>query len=120
MKTLKLRTLTRVHWSLLGLLLTGAACSLAIPTTRQWVRHRVEALSAALLFKPQTGPAGQGATVIRLPPTTFTVRSYTGKCLEYTPPTGHVGIISTIFGTTVFVNDCNGGATQQVRVEELT
>jgi len=120
MKTLNLRKLTRAHWLLLGVLLAGTAVLFTTRTGRQWVRHRVEALSAALLFKPQTGPAGQGATVIHLPPTTFTVRSFTGKCLEYTPPTGHVGIISTIFGTTVFVNDCNGGATQQVRVEELT
>src|SRR5437016_4578815 len=86
MKTLKLRTFTRVHWLVLGLLCVGMAFVLATPSARQWVRHRVETLGG-LLPKAQTQMQ-------------------------------RIATMSS--GTPVFIDDCDGGATQQVRVEELT
>jgi chromosome segregation ATPase len=56
MKTLKLRTFNRIHWSLLGLAVLGAAFLLTTQPARRWVRHQVAALGVALLPQEQ-GPA---------------------------------------------------------------
>jgi hypothetical protein len=117
MKTLKLIKPTRLHWSLLGLVLLGAALSLASPTARRFVRHRAAALSAALLPKPHTAP-GQ-TFMVRTVPQTFTVRSYGGKCLEFGVPRRPIEQ-AMAKGYPVFISDCNGSAVQQVRIEELT
>src|SRR5262249_55777106 len=107
-------TLTRIHWSALGLALLGAALFLTSQSARLWVRQRVEALSAAVLSKPHTAP-GQ----IQVIPLAFTVteRRDGGKCLEFgaPPPQPHQAII----GNPLFISDCNGTAAQQVRVEEI-
>src|SRR5437899_1650431 len=54
---------------------------------------------------------------------TFNVRSYGGKCLDFGPlPNPVVDRATAVFAGTnpVFINDCNGSASQHVRVVELT
>jgi hypothetical protein len=69
MKTLNLRKLTRIHWSLLGLAVLGAAFLLAT--------HYVAALGAALLPQLQTGPR---APVTATEPTAQNVRAPKPPC----------------------------------------
>lgn len=117
MKTLKINKLSRLHWSLIGLALLGAAMSLTSPTVRGIVQRRATALNASILGQRHAAP-GQTATTAASN-NTFTVRSYGGKCLEF-------GVPRTIIeqrmakNYPVFISDCNGSAAQQVRIEELT
>jgi hypothetical protein len=69
MKTLNLRKLTRIHWSLLGLAVLGAAFLLTTQPARRFVRHQVAALRAALLPQAQTGQIiiGPSAQIVRVP-----------------------------------------------------
>ena len=50
--------------------------------------------------------------------TTFTVRNYNGKCLEFGRSLKPIETVSASYP--VFISDCNGTAAQQIRVEELT
>jgi len=113
MKSWKLRKLTRVHWSLLGLALLGAALLLTSQAGR--LRHYAAALSVALLPKSNIASGQSWTAYIHSQP--FTVRSYGGKCLEFGPPRPlpHQAIL----GNPVFISDCNGTAAQQVRVQEV-
>jgi hypothetical protein len=105
MKPLKPRKLTRVHWSLLGLVLSGATSLLKAQTAP----------------RAQTLAPGQTAEVVAPSYTTFYVRSYGGKCLAFNPPPRRPigGALSEFAGSPVFIDDCNGTVAQQVGVEEL-
>jgi hypothetical protein len=122
MKTVNLNKFHRVRWLVLGLVVLGAASLLATRPARRWVRHRAEALGAALLFKARTTPAAPTAATAPTAPVnaTFYVRSYGGKCLSFDPPRRPIGDISAWGGSPVFISDCNGTAAQQIRVQELT
>jgi hypothetical protein len=68
---------------------------------------------ATLLFKPRAAATAQTA-----PAPAFTVRSYGGKCLDFGPLS--IRPVAVFGGAPVVIADCNGSASQQVRVEELT
>jgi len=89
LNTVTLRRLTRIHWSLLGPLLLGAAWS----------------------CRPQTTATGQDWPPL-LPHNPFFVRNYGGKCLDFGGPP-HVS------GEPVFIYDCNGTAAQLVVPVEI-
>jgi len=53
---------------------------------------------------------GPGITLGQTP--LFEVRSYLGKCLDFGTPNGAAG-------SAVYISDCNKGASQQIRIEEI-
>jgi hypothetical protein len=59
--------------------------------------------------------AGNAATsniTVNISRSTFSLRNYGGKCLDFGPP-------PQVLGSPVFIYDCNGTEAQQVRVEEI-
>ncbi len=93
MNTLKPRRLTRSQWLLLGLLLAGAVWLCRLPAIATAQRQR----------PPKQWPSFNLA---------FSVRNYGGKCLDF-------GSAPPASGAPVFINDCNGAASQLVTPVEI-
>ncbi len=107
---MKLMKLNRAQILLMGAALLLVAPAGALATKDGLTRLRSK---AAYLLKGRAVMA-QPAPVNDI----FTVRSYGGKCMEYGK--GRANGDTTVRSYPVFMNQCNGTAEQQIRVEELT
>jgi hypothetical protein len=77
MKTLNLRKLTRIHWSLFSLAMLGVAFLLTTQPARRWAHNHVAASEAALPPQSRTGPR---APVTATEPTAQNVRAPKPPC----------------------------------------
>ncbi len=112
---MKLRSMKLIKLNRVQILLIGAAFLLVAPAAALATKDGLTRLrsKAAYLLKARAAVMEQQAPVNDI----FTVRGYGGKCMEYgRGPAGD----PTVKRYPVFINQCNGTAAQQIRVEELT